>query len=75
MLYDFNYEKLVNAVCDKGYTGCDVADILGISEKLYLLKLCNKEEFTMDEIRVLAEKVLEIPPEMIPEYFFRRSTL
>lgn len=73
MLYDFNYEKLVNVICEKGFTGRDVAEILGISEQLYLLKLCNKEEFTMEEIQVLAEKVLKIPPETIPEYFFCRS--
>lgn len=72
MLYEFDYEKLVRVVCSKGFSSSDVAEILGISERMYLLKLCNKEEFTMDEIRVLAEKVLEIEPETIPEYFFRR---
>lgn len=70
MLYEFDYEKLVRLVCSKGFSSSDVAEILGISERMYLLKLCNKEEFTMDEIRVLAEKVLEIEPETIPEYFF-----
>lgn len=70
MLYEFDYEKLVRVVCSKGFSSSDVAEILGISERMYLLKLCNKEEFTMDEIRVLAEKVLEIEPETIPEYFF-----
>ena len=49
MLYDFNYERLVNAISDKGLTSKDVADKLNISERLYLLKLCNHEEFTMGE--------------------------
>lgn len=70
MLYDFNYERLVNAISDKGLTSKDVADQLKISERLYLLKLCNHEEFTMGEIQVFAEQILEISPEEIPDYFF-----
>lgn len=70
MLYDFDYERLVNAIADKGLTSKDVADQLEISEKLYLLKLCNHEEFTMEEIQVLAEQILELSPQEIPYYFF-----
>ena len=55
MLYEFDYEKLVRVVCSKGFSSSDVAEILRISDRMYLLKLCTKEEFTMDEIRVLAE--------------------
>ena len=70
MLYDFNYERLINAVYDKGLSSSETAERLGISEKLYLLKLCNREEFTMGEIQVFAEKILEISPEEIPDYFY-----
>lgn len=71
MLYNFNYAKLVGAICDKGFSSSNVAETLGISEQLYLLKLCNQEEFSMREIQVLTEEILEASPEVIPEYFFR----
>ncbi|MCB6994499.1 hypothetical protein LI177_13510 [bacterium 210820-DFI.6.37] len=70
MLYNFNYAKLVNALCAKGFSSSQVAEILGIPERLYLLKLCNQEEFSMDEIRVLSEQILELSPDAISEYFF-----
>ena len=70
MLYNLNYERLVNAIADRGLTSKDVADQLEISEKLYLLKLCNHEEFTMGEIQVFVEQILKISPEEIPDYFF-----
>lgn len=70
MLYNFNYERLINAVSDKGLSSSETAERLGISENLYLLKLCNQEEFTMGEIRVFAEQILKISPEEIPDYFF-----
>ena len=69
----FNYEKLVNAVCDRGITSSDVAEALNISERQYLLRLCNREEFTMEEIEKLADRILKIPPEQILEYFFERE--
>lgn len=56
-----------------GFTSVDIAGILRISEKSYLMKLCSYEEFTMDEIRKLAETVLEVSPEDIPEYFFCKA--
>ena len=73
MLYKFNYERFLDAACRNGFTSIDIASILCISEKSYLMKLCSYEEFTMDEIRKLAESVLEGSPEDIPEYFFRKS--
>lgn len=73
MLYKFNYERFLDAACRNGFTSIDIAGILRISEKSYLMKLCSYEEFTMDEIRKLAESVLEISPEAIPEYFFCKA--
>ena len=73
MIYRFNYEKLVDAVDHKGMTRSEVAAFLDIPERQYLLKLCNCKEFTMEEISILADQVLEIPPEKIPEYFFCRE--
>ena len=73
MLYKFNYERFLDAACRNGFTSVDIAGILRISEKSYLMKLCSYEEFTMDEIRKLAETVLEISPEAIPEYFFCKA--
>ena len=73
MIYRFNYEKLVGAVDDKGMTSSEVAASLDIPERHYLLKLCNCEEFTLEEISILADQVLEISPEEIPEYFFCRE--
>ena len=72
MLYKFNYERFLDAACRNGFTSADIAGILSISEKSYLMKLCGHEDFTMDEISKLAEHVLEISPEAIPEYFFVR---
>lgn len=73
MLHKFNYERFLDAACRNGFTSIDIAGILCISEKSYLMKLCSYEEFTMDEIRKLAESVLEVSPEDIPEYFFCKS--
>lgn len=73
MLYFFDYSNLIDAVCDKGISSKEVAEILGISERSYLLKLNNQEEFTQREISILVENVLKLPPEFIPEYFFRKS--
>ena len=70
MLYLFNYSKLIDEVCAKGLSNNDVAKALGISEHEYLLKLSNQEEFTQQEISVLAIDVLGLAPECIPEYFF-----
>ncbi len=70
MVYKFNYRKFLDAACRNGFTSIDIAVLLHISEKSYLLKLCSHEEFTMDEIRRLAEHVLKISPEAIPDYFF-----
>lgn len=73
MLYFFDYSNLIDAVCDKGISSKEVAEILGVSERSYLLKLNNQEEFTQREISILVENVLKLPPESIPEYFFRKS--
>lgn len=73
MLHKFNYERFLDATSRNGFTSVDIAGILRISEKSYLTKLCSYEEFTMDEISRLAETVLEVSPEDIPEYFFRKS--
>ena len=73
MLHKFNYERFLDAACRNGFTSIDIASIICISEKSNLMKLCSYEEFTMDEIRKLAETVLEISPEVIPEYFFCKS--
>lgn len=70
MEYYFNYEKLVNEIMQKGFTIGNFAERMSMSEQLCLLKLCNQEEFTMEEIRVITEEILEIPPEKISEYFF-----
>lgn len=70
-MYNFNYAKLVGAICDKGLSSSNVAETLGIPEHLFLLKLCNREEFSMHEIQVLTEEILKISPEVIPEYFFQ----
>lgn len=66
----FDYSKIINNVHGKGLSHREIAAVLGISEKDYSLKLCNKEEFTQREIDVMATKVLEIAPELIPDYFF-----
>ena len=71
MLYIFDYSNLIKAIFDKGFSSKDVAEILEIPERNYLLKLNNQEEFTQREISILVENVLKLPPESIPEYFFR----
>lgn len=73
MLYFFDYSNLIEAVYDKGLSSKDVAEILGISERKYLLKLNNREEFTQQEISLLVTDVLKLSPEVIPDYFFQRS--
>lgn len=71
MLYIFDYSNLIGAVYDKGLTSKDVAEILGITERDYLLKLNNQEEFTQREINILVKHVLNLAPDAIPEYFFQ----
>lgn len=71
MTYLFDYSKIIRDICVKGLTYKEVAGIIGISERKYFRKMSNLEEFTQDEIDVMAESVLEIPPERIPDYFFR----
>lgn len=71
MLYIFDYSNLIEAVCEKGLTSKDVAEILDITEREYLLKLNNQEEFTQREINILVKHVLNLAPESIPEYFFQ----
>lgn len=70
MLYPFNYSKLIDEVYAKGLSSYDVAEALGISERRYLRKLSNQEEFTQQEINVLVIDILGLAPECIPEYFF-----
>ena len=72
MLYIFDYSNLIKAIFDKGFSSKDVAEILEIPERNYLLKLTNQEEFTPREISILVENVLKLPPESIPEYFFQK---
>ena len=73
MLYFFDYSNLIEAVYNKGLSSKEVAEILGISERKYLLKLNNQEEFTQKEISLLVDNILDLSPESIPDYFFQRS--
>lgn len=66
----FDYSKIINRSHKRGLSRRNIADILGISEKDYSLKLCNKMEFTQREIDVMTTEVLEIAPESVPDYFF-----
>lgn len=71
MKYIFDYSKLVDKIYTKGLTYHDMAEALGISERTYIMKMSNLAEFTQNEIDVMATIVLDIPPERIPEYFFK----
>lgn len=74
MLYFFDYSNLIEAVYNKGLSSKEVAEILGISERKYLLKLNNQEEFTQKEISLLVDNVLDLSPESIPDFFFRGAS-
>ena len=70
MLYIFDYSNLIKAIFDKGFSSKDVAEILEIPERNYLLKLNNQEEFTQREISILVENVLKLRRNPFLNIFF-----
>lgn len=72
MKYSFDYAKLIDRIYEKGHDTSDVLTALGgVSEHEWLRKIAGLDEFTQKEIHLLAEKILEISPTEIPEYFFK----
>lgn len=67
----FDYTNLIDKIYANGYNSANVASALGITEKQWLQRIAGLEEFTQEEIAVLAEEVLQIDPAEIPEYLFK----
>ena len=65
----FNYSKLKGRIVEKFQTQGRFAVAMGMSERSLSLKLRNKREFKQSEIDK-ACRLLEIPIEKTPEYFF-----
>lgn len=70
MLY--NYQKLNGRIAEIVGTKSDFADRMGMNRATLTQKLLNRSSFSQDEIDK-ACKVLMIPPEEIPIYFFTQD--
>lgn len=65
----FNYSKLSGRIRECGYTQVTLASAIGINKGTLSAKLNNQSYFTQAEMCAIC-KVLNIPYEDIPTYFF-----
>lgn len=66
----FNYAKLKGRIIEMTGSQSNFAKKIGLSERALSLKMNNKTRWKQDEI-IEAVKILEIPDNEIPEYFFK----
>lgn len=65
----FDYSKLRGRIIEKYGSQLNFVKAFGISENSFSLKMNNKSRFTSDDI-IKIVKMLDIPKELIGEYFF-----
>lgn len=66
---EYNYQKLLGAIKEKGYTQEAFARAISISSASLNLKLNNKREFRQNEMKK-SFIVLNLPTGSMEEYFF-----
>ena len=66
---EYDYKRLCLRIAEKVGTQACLAQRMGISERSLSLKLNNQVSWKQREISAAAT-ILDIPPGMIPSYFF-----
>ena len=67
----YNYSKLLGRIRERGLTQEQLAKELGKNKSTISAKLNNQFSFTQDEMDDIC-RILEIPNDEIPEYFFAK---
>ncbi len=71
---EYDYSKLRGRITEKLGSSKKFAEKLGISSTALYNKLSNKVPFTQDEILIaMRQDVLDIEPNDIVKYFFRKK--
>lgn len=68
-ILEFDYSKLRGRIKEVCGTQCQFAEAIGMGRVSLSMRLCNRLEFTQEEMRK-ACAVLKIQPDRMPEYFF-----
>ena len=73
-MIQYNYQKLLGKIREKGFTQVQLAAKIGVSETTLNLTLTNKRSFKQNEITKMCH-VLGIKALEIEQYFFCSNTL